>query len=305
MDLEQIISASNMFLLGGSIGLFLGVKYARRNSGKGDNVIAVVPVTGQLVSLNYANTPGKITAKKFIRTMEALKNNKKVKGIIFDINSGGGVVYQSREIAEYIANKVNVPTVALARDICASGAYMIACATDYIIAREESAIGSIGVITAHVAAAGLLEKLGVEYDVIKAGKNKDAHLPLKKLSDEQRLITQEQINEIYNIFIEFVAKHRYNIDRLNNPTEEDIRAIATGDVYYGRKSLEYGLIDALGSTDEAVSYLELAGNFKHTGIYQIEEVAGFFSKFGLKMGASIGTSIADRLTSIDINKTQY
>lgn len=305
MDLEHIISAGNMLILGGSLGLYLGAKLARRNPGKGDNVIAVVPITGQLVSINYANTPGKITAKKFIRTMEALKHNKKVKGIIFDINSGGGVVYQSREIAEYIANKVRVPNVALARDVCASGAYMIASAADYIVAREESAVGSIGVITMHPAVGGLLKKLGIECDVLKAGKNKDAHLPLKELSVEQRAIIQEQIDEIHDMFIKFVTKHRYRNYRANNPTEEDIRKIATGDVYYGRKSLEYGLIDKLGSMDEAVELVERAGNFKHTGIYQIEEVSGFLSKLGFKMGTAIGTSIADRLTNIDANKTQY
>lgn len=309
MDLEHIINAGSMFILGGSIGLYLGAKLARRNPGRGDNVIAVVPITGKLVSINYANAPGKITAKKFIRTMEALKHNKKVKGIIFDINSGGGVVYQSKEIAEYIANKVEVPNVALARDVCASGAYMIACASDYIVAREESAVGSIGVITAHLAASGLLEKLGIEYDVLKAGKNKDAHLPLKKLTEEQRIITQEQIDEIYNMFIQFVAKHRYRNNRANNPTEEDIRKIATGDVYYGRKSLEYGLIDEIGSKDGAIAYLEKAGNFKHSGIYEIEEVSGLLSKLGFKMGTSIGTaigtSIADRLLSVDVNKTSY
>lgn len=303
MDLEQIVSAGNMFILGGFIGLLLGARLARKNPGKGDNVIAVVPITGQIVSLDYSSSPGKITAKKFVKMMGALGRNKKVKGIIFDINSGGGVVYQSREIAEYIANKVRVPTVALAQDICASGAYMIACSANYIVGREESAIGSIGVITAHLAAAGLLEKLGIEYDVLKAGKNKDAHLPLKRLTEEQRLITQEQINEIYDLFIAYVAKHRNG--RINSPTEEDIREIATGDVYYGRKSLQYGLIDKLGSMDEAIELVEKAGNFKHSGIYQIEEVSGFFSKLGLKMGASIGTSIADRILSIDANKTHY
>ena len=305
MDLEDIITigvtAVNSAMFLSTIGLtYASYKYVR--PGKGKNVIGVIPING---TISNKDSPGKVNSKKVIKDIEKMCKNPKIKGIIFDINSGGGVVYQSREIASYISRKVFVPKVAVARDVCASGAYMIACATDYIFAREESAVGSIGVITAHLAASGLLDKLGIEYDVLKAGRNKDAHLPFKKLTEEQKLITQEQIDEIYDLFIRFVAKHRYKNNRLNNPTEEDIRAVATGDVYYGRKSLQYRLIDEIGSDDEAIAYIERKGNFKHSGIHEIKSSSSPLSKFGMNIGTSIGESIADRLLNVDINKTQY
>lgn len=194
MDLENIVNvavtAVNGVMFLSTVGLaYASYKYVR--PGKGRNVIAVVPLYNMITP---KDKPGKMNSNSVIKSLEKLSKNKKIKGIIFDINSGGGAIYQSKEIAEYIRTKVKVPKVAWAKDVCASGAYMIACATDHIIAREESAIGSIGVISAHIAAGGLLHKLGIEYEVIKAGINKDSHLPLDRLTRKQRSFVQNQIN---------------------------------------------------------------------------------------------------------------
>lgn len=300
MDLEQLLQGINGFLfvngliVGGTVGIYLGARMAMRKPGKGNNVIAVVPFVGNIMP---GNSPSNINSNKIIKTLETLSKNKKIKGIIFDINSGGGTVYQSKEIADYIQEMVTVPTVALARDVCASGAYMIACGTDAIVAREESAVGSIGVITAHFAAGGLLEKLGIKYEVIKAGKHKGAHLPLDEMTREERAITQSNIDTIYESFVSYVSSRRapsYGDDK-KVPIEEHIRKLATGDIFFGREALNLGLIDVIGSMDEAVYLVEKLGDFKHSDIYRIENKTGLLARLSSRAGYSIGKAFADGL----------
>ena len=300
MDLGQIIALGNGAMILG-FGTYMVVKRKRA----GNEITAVLPLTGSIVS---NNTPGKISSKKVIGTLEGLIKNKKIKGIIFDINSGGGVVYQSREIAEYIEHKVKIPTVALARDVCASGAYMIACATDSIIAREESAVGSIGVITAHFAAGGLLEKLGVKYQITKAGKNKDSHMPFNELTPEQEEITRGQINTIYDIFVDYVQRRREGtLGGKIFTNEGHLNRLATGDIFFGKEAFRSGLIDHIGSLDKAVEVLEEIGNFKHSFLYHVPERMGLLQSMGFRAGTSIGSGIANGIISSisEQNKTTY
>ena len=87
------------------------------------------------------------------------------------------------------------------------------------------------------------------------------------------------------------------------PTYDNIKKIATGDVYFGSQALKFGLIDYLGSLDTAIEAVEEMGNFKHSNIYTIEKKAGLFYRLGWGMGASIGESIADKVLDSLQNKT--
>lgn len=293
MDLEDIITILNSAMFLGSIGMtYASYKYV--HPGKGKNVIAVVPINGKI---SDKDSPGKVTSKKVIKDLEKLSKNQKIKGIIFDINSGGGSPYQSKEIAEYIRKKVKVPKVAVARSICASGAYMIASATDYIIAGEDSSLGSVGVVGVHIAFGGLLKKLGIKYNVIKSGKYKGMHLPLDGLSEEEEAILKGQSDTIYDLFVDYVSMNRLaalKVDSINvsyHSVREHILNLATGETYIGRNALNVGLIDKIGSTDEAIAYLEKKGKFKHSGIHEIKGSVSPFSRFGIGIGTSIGTSV--------------
>lgn len=299
MDLEDIVTVANGLMFAGSMASMYAT-YKMLKPGKGNNVIAIFPMNNLI---SNKDKPGKLHSNSIMKSLEKLSKNKKVKGIIFEINSGGGAVYQSKEIAEYVRTKIKVPKVAWTRDICASGAYMIACATGHIIGREESAIGSIGVISAHIAGGGLLGKLGIEYDIIKAGKNKDSHLPFDKLKPKHKKIMQEQTNYIYKLFIEYVAENR----KKAGVNIESIKKIATGDAYYGNESLKYGLIDEFGSMDEAVSYVETIGNFKHSSFLYVNDPSSPFSKMGNKLGISIANGILDELkmSAIEEIKMMY
>ena len=295
MDLESIVTVANGAIFLGSISMVYA-SWKLTHPGKGKNVIAVVPINGTISDKDY---PGKVTSRRVIQSLEKLCKNPKVKGIIFDINSGGGSPYQSREIAKYIKKKVNVPNVTVARSICASGAYMIASATDYIFGEVDSSVGSVGVIGVHIAFGGMLEKLGIKYNVIKVGKHKDMHLPLKELTEEQESIMRSQAQEMYNNFVDYVSMNRVATLKHNSSNidyhslRQHILNLATGETYLANNAYKFGLIDGIGSTDEAVAYLEDRGKFKHSGIYDVKSSSSPFSRFGMSIGISLGNSIAE------------
>ena len=108
-------------------------------------------------------------------------------------------------------------------------------------------------------------------------------------------------------FIRYVStqrlKHAVAGTDANVPTYDNIKKVATGDVYLGRQALNFGLVDYLGSLDTAIETVEKIGNFKHSNIYTIEKKAGLFYRLGWGMGASIGESIADKVLDSLQNKT--
>jgi len=119
----------------------------------------------------------------------------KVKGIIFEIDSPGGVVVPSAEITRYV-KEIELPKVALVRGYPASGAYEIASGCDKIVAHEYSLVGSISVILAHVEISKLAERHGIGYDGVQAGQYKDMGNIFRPFTKEERKILKEAIGII-------------------------------------------------------------------------------------------------------------
>ncbi len=173
-----------------------------------------------------------------------------VKGIILRLDTPGGegtasdIIYN--EILRF-KEKTGIPVLALMMGVAASGGYYVACGCDFIMAHPTTITGSIGVIAILPGFKEVLNKIGIEVNVIKSGKMKDAGGPWKDLSQEERAYYQDMVDELYHDFLQVV--HRSRKDLL---TPEEIKRIADGRVFPAKKALELKLIDAVGYFDDAL-----------------------------------------------------
>ncbi len=167
----------------------------------------------------------------------------RLKAVALAINSPGGSPVQSALICQRIrdlAAEREVPVLAFAEDVAASGGYWLACAGDEVFANENSIIGSVGVISAGFGFADMIKRIGVERRVHKAGEQKSMLDPFaeENPADVARLKALQA--EIHDSFKAMVRTRRGN--RLKAPED----ALFNGDIWTGRKAVELGLIDGLG-----------------------------------------------------------
>lgn len=211
--------------------------------GTGDSV-AVVHLDGVIMGTGSIYS-GVITPEYFVDQLERAESDSRVKAIVMRVDSGGGTVAASQEIAMETA-RVTKPIVVSVGDVCASGSYMIASQCDEIIAAPTSSIGSIGVIAQVPNLAGLLETLGIEFNVLTAGEYKDAGSPYRSMTATETALFQEYLDFSYEEFISIVAEGR-------GLTEAEVREMATGWIWPGTVAEEMGLIDSTGTFNDAVS----------------------------------------------------
>jgi len=185
-----------------------------------------------------------------LKLLKKIKKNEKVDAVILNISSPGGstvggeAIYESvRELAE------EKPVVTTVDTLAASAGYMIASATDHIVARRSSIIGSIGVLFQYADASELLKKIGVKVKSIKSSPLKAEPSPFSPASEEAVAMIDRMIQDSYQWFVGIVAERR-------NMNEFQVKKLADGSVFTGSQSLENGLIDAIGSEEIAVSWLE-------------------------------------------------
>jgi protease-4 len=189
----------------------------------------------------------------FIKTVKDLKNDAKNQGILLEINSPGGTVYQSDEI--YLAlldyRKSGKPVYAYLESIAASGGYYIACGADRIYANRNTLTGSIGVIAGQsVDLTELMQKHGIKVTTFTAGKNKNMLNYNSPLTKEQKDIMQYLADEAYSQFTGIVAQGR-NLD-INK-----VKVIADGRIYSARQALELSLIDGINSIADTQALIQL------------------------------------------------
>lgn len=260
------------------------------------NKIAVIPIKGTITAEGDAATPfGEATSSSaaiagFIRQAES---DESVKGIILEINSPGGTVLAGKEIADAV-KKAKKPVVAVIREVGASGAYWAASAADKIVADEMSITGSIGVTSSYLEFSGLMEKYGVSYEELKAGKYKEAGSPFRKLSEEERASLQEKINKIQEYFLREIKENR----KLDEKTMEKLKE---ADIYLGMEAYDLKLIDYLGGGDLAVNITKEMANITEAKTVRYEEKKGLLDILGrLSADAyyNIGRGIGAEITSI-------
>jgi protease-4 len=181
--------------------------------------------------------------------VEALKRFERgdaVKAVVVRIESPGGGVAPSQEIYDAIVRlRETKPVVASLGGVAASGGYYVASACDAIVANPGTITGSIGVIMELGNVEGLLEKIGVDAEVLKSGEYKDMGSPVRPLTERERRLFQDMIDSVHVQFVAAVARGRAM-------DEEKVRGLADGRIFSGEQAHAAGLVDALGGLHEAV-----------------------------------------------------
>jgi len=215
--------------------------------------IAIIDLNGTISSASqfYSSLQG-ITPDGVGTLLEQAALDNSIKAIVLRVNSPGGSVVASDEIYHALLD-FQKPIVVSMGESAASGGYYIACGGDYIIAHPDTLTGSIGVISQFFVFEELMEKYGIEAEVIASGPNKAIGSPYQKMSEEEREIMESIIGEAYENFIGIISEAR------DLPLDE-VRTIADGRIYTGRQALELGLVDAIGLQDDAIEKaVELGG----------------------------------------------
>jgi protease-4 len=206
--------------------------------------IAVVYAVGEIVSGEGDDeTMGSENISRAIRTARL---DDKVKALVLRINSPGGSSLASDVIwREIELTKKVKPVIVSMGDVAASGGYYIACAADSIFAQPNTITGSIGVFAIIPNMKKFFNnKLGITFDEVKTGKFSEISIT-RPLSDDERLLLQAEVNNIYKTFTQKVANGRHK-------TPEFIDKIGQGRVWTGAEAIKIGLVDRLGNIDDAV-----------------------------------------------------
>ena len=234
-------------------------------------------------------SPRGTPADEIVDQIEAAEDDETVDGLLVKLNTPGGEVVPSDDIRRAIV-KFDGPTLAYATDTCASGGYWIASGCDELWAREASIVGSIGVIGSRVNVSDLADRLGVSYERLAAGEYKDAGVPLKEMSDDERAYLQGIIDDFYDHFVERVAEGR-------DLPEEAIRDTEAR-VFVGTDAHERGLVDELGARDAVEDRMASLLERDEVSVEEFEPEKSFAAR--LRGGATavayaLGAGVAGRV----------
>jgi protease-4 len=227
--------------------------------------------SGPKVGIVEINMP--ITVSKYIiEDLNYFNEKSSIIAIVVRLDTPGGGVAASQEIYEKvkkIADKSKKPIIASMGGVAASGGYYIALGADTIIANPGTATGSIGVIMSYPVISELMDKIGVQYETIKSGKLKDSGSLFRNITEEERVYFQELIDDLHSQFEMVVSQER------QIPIKE-IGKYATGRVYSGKQAVNAGLIDILGTFEDAVHLAAQKAGYLDTPeiVYPPEEKKG-------------------------------
>ena len=191
--------------------------------------------------------------EELIKRLETIRQTSAVKGVILSIDSPGGTTVGGESIYEEVRKlAAEKPVVAEVGTLAASAGYMIATATDHIVARKTSIVGSIGVLIQYPDVSGLMDKLGIKLEEVKSSPLKASPSPFKPTNDDERAMVRKLILDSYDWFVGIVAERR-------KMTREEALALADGSIFTGRQGVANRLVDAVGGESVAIDWLATKG----------------------------------------------
>ena len=215
-----------------------------------------------------------------LNSIDAMIEDDENKGMILYINTPGGSVYASDElylkIKEY-QEETGRPVYSSMQSQATSGGYYISASCDKIIANRNCWTGSIGVtMGSFIDVSELLENLGVKTTTITAGNNKAMGSNTEPMTEEQKAIFQSLVDESYEQFVGIVAEGR-------NMTVEDVKILADGRIYTAKQALDNGLIDKIGTYEEAIADMKQTYDLDGVEVedFQSEVSADLYSLLGI------------------------
>jgi protease-4 len=185
--------------------------------------------------------------------LDRAAEDDRVRAVVLRINSPGGTVTASDIIYQQLMDfkhKQGVPVVAQFLDMATSGAYYVALAADEIAAAPTSVTGSVGVVMYNVNVSGLMGKIGVADQTIKAGKHKDIGSPLRKMTPEEERILQTVLDQMQDRFLGLVRERRSKV------TADGLKTISDGRLLTADQALQLGLVDRIGYLQETIDAAE-------------------------------------------------
>lgn len=283
-----LIVAAGVLLLA---ALFYTV-YAFDESEPWGERVAVIRVVGMLSVDGYGPS---VNPQDIADLIEAAEENPSVKAIVIEIDSTGGSGVAADEIARYMRD-AEKPVVTWIGDVGASAGYWVAASGDYVMAHPLSLTGSIGAYSMIVTFPGLLDRYDVDVEMVKSAEYKDIGSPFRNMTGEEREILQEMIDYVVDEFVIYVAEQR-------GMEVEEVREIADGRPFSGKKALELGLVDGLGNRKDAVNKAaELGGIVGEPEVIVLEVseplFGSIFSKAAESFGYGLGAGVNDNLITL-------
>lgn len=226
------------------------------DTGDDDNQVAVYYASGNIVDVAGSGAlmggGNEIIGSRVVEDLDKLANDKDVKAVVLRINSGGGSAYASEQMWRAVQLlKKKKPVVVSMGGMAASGGYYMSCGANYIVAEPTTLTGSIGIFGLIPDFSGLVkDKLGLRFDVVKTNKASDFGTLSRPFDAAESAALQSHVNRGYALFLKRVADGRTAAGHKMTP--ETVDHIAQGRVWTGNQALKNGLVDKIGTLNDAI-----------------------------------------------------
>jgi len=216
--------------------------------------VAILPLFGVLFPranmVENISGPGGTSAERFGQSFSKLMNDPAIDAIVIDINSPGGQVGGIQEVSQKIFNaRGTKPIIAVANPLTASAAYWIGTAADELVVTPSGDVGSVGVYAVHEDISAALEREGIRVSIISAGKYKIEANQYQPLTEEARSAIQSDVNNIYEVFVNDVARNRgVKADVVRNGFGE-------GRCVMAEQAVQMGMADRIATLEDVVNEL--------------------------------------------------
>lgn len=249
------------------------------NSGNNRSKIVVLNLEGVIQDTGEVPFLGSLAYdhQRFLRMIEQAGKDDQVDGIILKVNTPGGGVVESAEIHDKVVEvqeKYEKPVYVSMGNTAASGGYYVSAPADKIVAHPATLTGSIGVIMEAINYEELADKLGIDFTTIKSGKFKDIMSASREMTEEEEVLLQDMIDDMYEDFVQVIVEGR-------DMTVSMVRDIADGRVFTGKQAEEYELVDALGTIEDTIAIMEEDYDLGDARVVQYGTAFGWESFFGL------------------------
>jgi protease-4 len=226
-------------------GGFILVLFALIGSAGNENETVV---TGSGEKIAVVELQGLISSSDdVVGQLKKYRQQRSIKGIVLHINSPGGAVVPSQEMYEEVkkTRESGKPVVVSMGSLAASGGYYVACGASRLVANKATLTGSIGVISEFLQLHDALSKLGIDVKTIKSGSLKDAGSMTRPMSDADVKYFQTLMDDVHQQFISVVATER-------KLPQDSVVALADGRVFTGEEAVKLGLVDTIGTFEDAI-----------------------------------------------------
>ncbi len=289
-----------------SLGQISGLSSSRGKLRVGVPKVAMIYLEGIIVGDSKGGADffsgNLVSSVEAVRLLEDARQDSSVKAVLLRVNSPGGSAAASQEIYNAIKKlKEEKPVVVSMGDLAASGGYYISSAANYIFANPATLTGSIGVLFDTIEFSELMKNVGISSQTLKAGEFKDIASPWRKMTEKERELLQEMLDQVHHQFIKAVAEGR-KID------ESKVKAVATGVIMTGEQAVKVGLADAVGGLEDAKVKARELGKLpkdaevveykKKPSLFELFEMFGSETRLSALLKLKSGTQFENGLESL-------